>query len=227
MDKLKLVGNNLFGSGDNKAQAWLDGFLKIPLGIYRENPIINFLKEFTKKIDKFLKDIKGKNRTLHDRLLNLGIPETEVEIDGFVKILNNSLNDSNEYAMENLDEQRDLSKLINNISKQWKEYKENRINYIKNVRDILDISVYGNHEGKKQIESIIGQWINGKTTGAILGFQGPPGVGKTTLAKRGLCKCLKDVLDEPRPFSFIPLGGSTNGSVLGGTWIYLCWCNMG
>ena len=73
-----------------------------------------------------------------------------------------------------------------------------------------------NQEGKKQIECLLGQWINGDSSGAILGFQGPPGVGKTTLAKKGLSKCLKDDNEKNRPFAFITLGGSSNGSTLEG-----------
>ena len=48
MEKLKsMSGGGLFGgSGDSKAQAWLDGFLRIPFGIYKENPIISFVLEF-------------------------------------------------------------------------------------------------------------------------------------------------------------------------------------
>ena len=47
-------------------------------------------------------------------------------------------------------------------------------------------------------------------------IQGPTGVGKTTLCKKGLAKCLIDEDGNSRPFAFIPLGGSTNGSVLDG-----------
>ena len=39
---------------------------------------------------------------------------------------------------------------------------------------------------------IIGQWMNGKMTGGCIGFCGPPGVGKTTICKNGLAKCLVD-----------------------------------
>lgn len=50
--------------------------------------------------------------------------------------------------------------------------------YMNNVKNILDSSVYGHDSAKRQVERIIGQWINGKETGYSLGFEGPPGVGK-------------------------------------------------
>ena len=89
-------------------------------------------------------------------------------------------------------------------------------NYIKNVKNILDESVHGHNKAKKQIERIVGQWINGEQSGYCFGFEGPPGVGKTSLAKKGLANCLKDDEGNSRPFSFIAIGGSSNGSTLDG-----------
>jgi len=84
------------------------------------------------------------------------------------------------------------------------------------MNDRLDESIYGHEEAKNQILKIIGQWINGEQNGYCFGFEGSPGVGKTSLAKRGLAQCLQDELGNARPFSFIALGGSSNGSTLEG-----------
>lgn len=89
-------------------------------------------------------------------------------------------------------------------------------NYMKQVQDTLDNAAYGHEDAKKQIERIIGQWITGEQSGYCFGFEGPPGVGKTSLAKEGISKCLKDKDGNSRPFGFIAIGGSSNGSTLDG-----------
>jgi ATP-dependent Lon protease len=85
-----------------------------------------------------------------------------------------------------------------------------------NIVGILDESIYGHESAKNQILKIIGQWMNGEQSGYCFGFEGSPGVGKTSLAKRGLAKCLRSESGDSRPFSFIALGGSCNGSTLEG-----------
>jgi ATP-dependent Lon protease len=85
-----------------------------------------------------------------------------------------------------------------------------------NIVNVLDDSIYGHESAKNQILKIIGQWMNGEQSGYCFGFEGSPGVGKTSLAKRGLANCLKDENGSSRPFSFIALGGSCNGSTLEG-----------
>jgi ATP-dependent Lon protease len=84
------------------------------------------------------------------------------------------------------------------------------------IHEILDESIYGHTKAKEQILKIVGQWINGEQNGYCFGFEGSPGVGKTSFAKRGLAKCLQDDKSVIRPMSFIALGGSSNGSTLEG-----------
>ena len=52
--------------------------------------------------------------------------------------------------------------------------------------------------------------------GYCIGFEGAPGVGKTSLAKYGIANALIDESGHGRPFGFIALGGSSNGSTLEG-----------
>ena len=84
------------------------------------------------------------------------------------------------------------------------------------VNNTLNDAVYGHERAKRQIERIIGQWINGDNKGYCFGFEGPPGIGKTSLAKNGLSKCLIDEDGSTRPFSLIAMGGSSNGTILEG-----------
>ena len=88
--------------------------------------------------------------------------------------------------------------------------------YVTTVSETLDSAVHGHVQAKRQIERIVGQWISGESTGYCFGFEGPPGIGKTSLAKYGLANCLKNENGESRPFAFIAMGGSSNGSTLEG-----------
>ena len=176
MDKLKGMKSSF--QGDNKAQAWLDGLLRIPFSIYKDTPIITNRDEFIKKIS-----IKYPG----------GNFKSDVKISHFLK--------------NHQDEE---------LNTEWTDYLEKRSMYIKDVRKVLDEAVYGHDEAKSQLEKIIGQWLNGESKGAVLGLEGPPGTGKTSLAKSGLSKCLKDSDGNPRPFSFLAIGGSANGSTLVG-----------
>ena len=84
------------------------------------------------------------------------------------------------------------------------------------VNDTLNKSVYGLTEAKNQIKRVIAQWINGEMKGYVFGFEGPPGTGKTTIAKQGISQCLRDEDGIFRSFAFIALGGSSNGSTIEG-----------
>jgi ATP-dependent Lon protease len=88
--------------------------------------------------------------------------------------------------------------------------------YMENVKLTLDNAVHGHDKAKKHIERIIGQWINGKQDGYCFGFEGPPGIGKTSMCKKGLSECLKDENGISRPFAMIQMGGDSNGSSLHG-----------
>ena len=102
------------------------------------------------------------------------------------------------------------------FKEEWAQHKINKKEYLYNARKILDTSIYGHTEAKDELERIFAQWINGKNTGAVLGLHGPPGTGKTSLIKNGLSKCLNDNKGTSRPFAFLPIGGSVNGSTLVG-----------
>ena len=103
-----------------------------------------------------------------------------------------------------------------NYKAKWKEYKKESREYIEGVRKTLDRAVFKQDPAKKEIERIIAQWISGEMKGYCFGFEGPPGTGKTSLAKKGISKCLTDSEGKSRPFAFIAVGGSSNSSTLEG-----------
>ena len=83
------------------------------------------------------------------------------------------------------------------------------ISHLQNVKDKLDKAVFGHQRAKNQIIQIIAQQItNPGCTGNCIAIQGPPGNGKTTLVREGICKSIN------RPFRSIPLGGMQNSDFL-------------
>jgi ATP-dependent Lon protease len=138
------------------------------------------------------------------------------EIEKFITEHSNNNDVMNElikqYDITNSINIKQITQKIDTVQTQWDNVTQN----MENVRKILDDAVYGHKKAKRQIERIIGQWMSGKQTGYCFGFEGPPGLGKTTIAKKGLANCLKDEDGNPRPFGFIAIGGSSNGSLLDG-----------
>ena len=103
-------------------------------------------------------------------------------------------------------------KILQKISNTCKEIHTDMLTISNN----LELSIHGHKTAKRQIERIIAQWISGNNQGYCLGFEGPPGIGKTSFAKKGIAGCLKDENNNPRPFAFIALGGSSNASTIDG-----------
>lgn len=82
--------------------------------------------------------------------------------------------------------------------------------FLNKTKETLNKLVYGHDECKNTMNELIGKWItNPKSVGKAIGLVGPPGVGKTLIAK-GLGEALGI------PFAQINLGGLDDGSVLSG-----------
>ena len=262
-----------------KAKQYLEGLLKIPFNVYREEPILKKMKDINKifvKISQTAENIFGnvlKNDNKKDKYSLLEIINTINRIEIYLnkniiitindtlsllpnkqvlntvhhintikktnkqpKILTTNkykndliqsiiifLNENNEnkdllsdiFDLIHTEIPYSLNKSINDISNIKKNVTQID-SAIKSIENILDESIHSHKHAKNQILKIIAQWMNGEQTGYCFGFEGCPGIGKTSLAKKGLSNCLKDDNGNPRPFAFIALGGSSNGSLLEG-----------
>jgi hypothetical protein len=266
-----------------KAKQYLDGLLKIPFGVFKEEPILKIIKEnnnnfseivgriqqkykmdfdvvkkpkyTTAEMLKYIKTIesqfleKQKNDIQH-MIRNQSIKHMnsvlqyilnnnkDVDFSGYLHLFKNKSKDSSQKIISAFVA---LSKEPNHINAIYDKLKTNDTTvtyysltdiisdnsklktnsfavekYVKDMNNVLDSSIYGHEHAKNQILKIIAQWMNGEQRGYCFGFEGSPGVGKTSLAKKGLSHCLIDDTGTPRPFSFIALGGSSNGSTFEG-----------
>lgn len=81
---------------------------------------------------------------------------------------------------------------------------------ILSIKERLNAKVYGHRECKETIIELMGKWFsNPQSLGKAIGLYGPPGIGKTLIARE-----LGKALDIP--FTQINLGGMEDGSILSG-----------
>lgn len=309
MVKLKEVKSKSEDSG-SKARHYLDGLLKIPFGIYKEEPLLKAVPQlcsmFQKSIkeiipllpeglcdvldiplnkhtlsrydvarginklsneivphfkNKIMEEIKDKISKLRRKdvlecvtnindfaksrkklLLNEVTPETTLKVRHSGRKLSVIRNDimslvdtisTTTYGNQLLEMLHSNAKTHTKIQRvlKYTQTKDQEIeDYISQIKKTLDTSVHGHENAKRQIERVIAQWMTGKNTGYCFGFEGAPGLGKTSLAKNGIAKCLVDENGVSRPFGFIAIGGTANGSTLeghnytyvGSTWGRIC-----
>ncbi len=229
--KLKELKAKTDDSG-SKARQYLEGLLRIPFGTYRREPILTIMDTIK---DKFMNMVKMKqvkvpiekdSYTSLEIVKYLGareINKSKPELLDMINQYNIKLKEQKQPLIRvNKKSKEQLKEEIINYEKKYNsdvslEASYNQINeYMKSIRTILDKSIYGHDKAKRQVERIIGQWINGTQEGYCIGFEGSPGVGKTSLAKKGLAYCLQDENQKSRPFGMIQLGGDANGSSIHG-----------
>jgi ATP-dependent Lon protease len=211
LDKiLKILYNNLINIFNQEIESIYEHRKKITYNTLKNNVenINNIL--LTNSLDKI--EIKKKKKDLFDLVFKI-IKKIDI-FDIKIKLLN-ILNTDFSNIINNNSNLVYYNKVLT-ISNNWNNNKTESKNYLINVKNILNEAVYGQEVAKNEILRIIAQWMNGETKGYCIGFEGPPGTGKTSLAKKGISKCLVDDNGNSRPFAFIPLGGSSNGSILEG-----------
>jgi ATP-dependent Lon protease len=255
-----------------KAKQYLEGLIKIPFGIYREEPILKIMKELNIMFSKTASNYeKLMGITVHRKTnytnteikyaiqkYNEMMPRKIIEffkedlntcakktLDSIVNYINNVLKTEKKDKLKSRTKEKKLH-AINNFLLTAKdknsvalfdllktnvpvslqktiedshiliEKTENLEREITSIAGALEESIHGHKTAKNQILKIIAQWMNGEQTGYSFGFEGSPGIGKTSLARKGLANCLKDGNGESRPYHFIALGGSSNGKTLEG-----------
>ena len=166
-------------------------------------------------------NIKLELENLRNKMLDIDSPRIlkSKNIDSersFTYEYENNEEDKNTDNLNEFNKWKSIESHLINLLNEWTLYKHSKKEYMINVKNILDDCIHGQKDAKKHIERLIAQWINGKMEGNVFGFQGPPGVGKTTLCKKGLAQCLRDQNQEGRPFAFIAMGGASHGSYLDG-----------
>jgi ATP-dependent Lon protease len=285
MLKLKEVKSKSDDSG-SKARQYLEGLLRVPFGIYRNEPILSVISDSTSEfktiiekiteagcpvscfpvkdsynglevrkyscslVNTYVPNLKSKysqkicnaltkckrNSIIanvchintyikthdinHPKLLHSGkkISYMQNRISEFVDKFSNKPCILSDVA-ELCGQKQEICEFIHTVEKSLNTISKNLSNitdYMGDVHSTLNKAVHGHDNAKRQVERIIGQWISGERTGYCFGFEGPPGVGKTSLAKKGIASCLKDNDGSSRPFAFIAVGGSSNASTLDG-----------
>jgi hypothetical protein len=202
-----------------KAETYLNGFFKIPFGIYKEEEIFMSENNIQNNIQNTINIIKNDinffnlksqiSNLLEDKKYSVN---TLLNIWDLIDIYSDSLFIKTSEYIKLLEIKDKIKKLANELEKLNYE----KQNYLKNIRDTLNSAIYGQEDVKKQLEILFAQWMNGKMEGAVIGLQGPPGTGKTQIAREGIAKCIVDTDGKSRPFCFVPLGGAKDGSVLEG-----------
>lgn len=172
------------------------------------------LLNYVKCINEFNKKNKLKVKLTHSNKSNEELKTTIINYINSFNLSENIFKLSELLSLTHLNDNipEKLNNNINLIENKFQEINK----YILNTSSILDSAVHGHEKAKRQVERVIGQWINGEQSGYCFGFEGPPGVGKTSLAKKGIAECLKNEKGVSRPFSFIAIGGSSNGSTIEG-----------
>ena len=180
---------------------------------------VSELKTLVKQVNDLLKNDVAINEKQKKKDLLNALLESLYNTDHLMLkktifyILNRNENLSNG---ENLNQLDIINNKFQNVIENWNYYNKDTKKYIADVKQTLNNAVYQQNEAKLEIERIVAQWINGEMKGYCFGFEGPPGTGKTSLAKKGIANILKDSDGETRPFAFIAVGGSSNASTLEG-----------